>query len=361
MARPPKPWWHSSWGEWCVHIKGKRHRLGPDKDAAEIRFHELMSKPEKQKLSSDSVAVILDSFLDWVKKHKAKRTYKWYSDFAQSFLDHAPKRLTVGQLKPFHVQEWVDSKDTWSDSTRKGAITTIKTALRFACKQGYIDSSPIAYIEKPAGGRREVVIPDDHYRKMLEVKDEAFRDLITVAWEVGARPQEILIVEAKDVDLERQCWIFERKDSKGKKRRRVVYLTDTALKITKKLMEKWPEGKLFRNTRGVAYNPIAVACRFRGLKKKLGTKYCLTNVRHSWINRLLKSGVDHVTVSVLAGHSDATMIANVYQHLAHDPAYLLKALKRADASNGERADSVPPDARPTDKTQERTPRHRKRT
>ena len=303
---------------------------GDRKEEATRKFGQLLSQPQKRVLPSDAVAVILDAFLDSVQKHKAKRTYKWYADFAQSFLDHAPKGLTVGQLKPYHVQQWVDSKDTWSDSTRKGAITTVKTALRWACKQGYIDSSPIAYMEKPSAGRREVIIPHEHYDKMLaNTKDECFRDVLTVAWEIGARPQELLGVEARHVDLERQCWIFERVESKGKRVQRVVFLTEKALEISRRLMEKYPEGKLFRNTRGKPYNPIAVSCRFRTLKKKVGRKYCLYHCRHSWINRLLKAGVDHVTVALLAGHADPSMVARVYQHHSHDPHYLLNQLNKA--------------------------------
>lgn len=335
MPRPNKIWWWGSRGEWAVTIQGKRHRLGPDKEEATRKFGELLAKPQRRAVPSDSVAAILDAFIDWVQKHKAERTYDWYKDFAQSFLDSIPKGLAIGQLKPFHVQTWVDAHNTWGDSTKRGAIITVKRALRWACKQGYIENSPIAYMEKPAGGRREVIIPEDHYKTMLAAtKDQTFRDLLTVAWECGPRPQEIIGltgVEARHVNLEWKCWIFERIESKGKKTQRVVYLTDPALEITKRLMEKWPEGKLFRNTKGVPFNPIAASCRFRTLKKKVGKKYCLYNFRHTWINRLLKAGVDHVTVSVLAGHADASMVAKVYQHLAHDPEYLLKQIRRANA------------------------------
>ena len=45
MARRPKPWWNDDRGEYNVNIRGERHRLGPDKDEAERKFHELMAKP----------------------------------------------------------------------------------------------------------------------------------------------------------------------------------------------------------------------------------------------------------------------------------------------------------------------------
>jgi hypothetical protein len=49
--------------------------------------------------------------------------------------------------------------------------------------------------------------------------------------------------------------------------------------------------------------------------RRYGTKYCLYAFRHTWCNRALKNGVDPITVSVLMGHADTSMLAKVYQHL----------------------------------------------
>ena len=42
MPRPQKIWYWKARKEWCVKIDGIRHRLGPDKKAAEDKFHALM-------------------------------------------------------------------------------------------------------------------------------------------------------------------------------------------------------------------------------------------------------------------------------------------------------------------------------
>ena len=47
------------------------------------------------------------------------------------------------------------------------------------------------------------------------------------------------------------------------------------------------------------------------------------------MNRLLKKGVDSLTVAFLAGHSDPSTLAKVYAHLSQDPQYLLNQVKRA--------------------------------
>jgi len=58
-------------------------------------------------------------------------------------------------------------------------------------------------------------------------------------------------------------------------------------------------------------------------------KHFLTEFRHSYCHRLLKAGVDALTVSVLMGHSDPTMIAKVYSHLSHAPDYLRDVLRKS--------------------------------
>ena len=201
-----------------------------------------MNRPnEPGRGPSSLVLVVLDSFLDWCEKHRAPRTYDWYRDYLQSFVSTLPADLTISDLKPFHVQRWVDSQPGWKTGKR-GAIIAVQRALNWATKMGLIDSNPVRYIEKPQAARRDIVITEDEYAWILaQLKDEEFRDLLIVCWETGCRPQEILSVEARHVDLAGGRWVFPPKESKGKKRHRVVYLTDAALEVTKGLMERWPQ------------------------------------------------------------------------------------------------------------------------
>jgi hypothetical protein len=51
--------------------------LGPDREVAFSRYHELMGRPraEPQPVAADAVLGVLDAFLEWCSKHKAGRTY----------------------------------------------------------------------------------------------------------------------------------------------------------------------------------------------------------------------------------------------------------------------------------------------
>ncbi len=100
MSRTPKPWWRKSRKLWFVMLDGRQVNLGSDREAAHRRFHELMIQPKKRVVASGAVVQVIDRFLDWTLNNRAKRTYEWYRDRCQWFVDTIPAGLTVAALKP---------------------------------------------------------------------------------------------------------------------------------------------------------------------------------------------------------------------------------------------------------------------
>lgn len=330
MARSPKPWYWKARKAWFVTIAGVRHFLSEDKKEAELKFHQMMAIPTQQSIRGDTLVILFDQYLTWTKRHRSRATFNWYQRYLQEFIQTIPAHLTVGQLKPYHVQNWVDSDADKSSSTRRAKIRSVKRALNWAKQQGYINSQPLAGLTMPEDGRRDRMISEEEYAAILAAtSDTDFQNVIITAWETGARPQEITAVEARHVDLKHSRWIFPREEAKGKKRPRVIYLTPVAETITLRLMKQFPEGPLFRNSEGTPWKKDAINCRFSRLKATLKTKYCLYHFRHSFATRKLKSGVDPLTVAELLGHADPSMLAKVYQHLSHDPSFMLEQLRRS--------------------------------
>ena len=107
---------------------------------------------------SPVVVGILDVFLEWVKTHKAAGTYESYLRRVQSFVDYLRKEklmgLGVADLKPLHVQGWVDSHKGWNPGMKRGRMTVVQRALNWAEKLGHIERSPIRHMEKPPQGKR---------------------------------------------------------------------------------------------------------------------------------------------------------------------------------------------------------------
>jgi integrase len=218
----PKPWYRATRGVWYVTLDGRQFNLGPDKEAAFEQYHQLMGMEPEQRLVGTSVAEILDAYLDWCKSHRAPGTYDWYKDRCQKFVDFIPRGLKFDQFKPYHLQRWIDSYKTWSSGNKRNACPSIQRAMNWAVQQGYI--------EKPPAGKRDLVVTPAEFKTLIEsTRDRAFRDILQIAWETGARPQEILRVEHRHVDIANRRWVFPPEEAKGGKNHRIVYLNDAAV------------------------------------------------------------------------------------------------------------------------------------
>lgn len=387
MARRPKPWYRKARRSWFVTIAGVQHNLGPSKAEAYEQFHQLMRQPLRSKVHPESLVAVADAFLDWVQKNRSAATFGWYRGRLQRFLRVYPD-LRVSELKPFHVQKWVDQGVGHSPTTKRNNIRAVKRCLAWAAKQGYIERDPIADLEAPSPSRREQIVTPDQFDEILAaVPDQAFTDLLRIVWETGCRPQECLRVEGRHVDELQGRWIFPASEAKMKAMPRVVYLTSLAAEITERMQSLYSVGPLFRNSQGNPWDKDSVSCAFDRLRVRLGkTKMkqqgivianteielmiphlsqvrivkgetvsksnaelrsearrkltqrharvlvpslSLYTLRHSWATNALKRGVDALTVAILMGHKDPSTLARTYQHLSHDPKHLLKQAKRA--------------------------------
>lgn len=387
MPHFPKPFFKQARGLWYVQVDGRQVNLGPDQTAAFRRYHQLMQQPQRRLVSDELVASLADAFLEWVEAHRAPDSYEWYRYRLQRFCQRYPD-LRTADLKPFHVQQWVDSYPDLSRTSQRNYFRAVKRCLKWAQQQGHIETNPIALMVVPVADRRETLVTADEFAALLEcIRSADFRDLVLTTWETGCRPQESLRVEAKHVDLVHNRWVFPIRESKGRKAPRVVYLTDAALEITRRRMAMYPEGPLFRNGDGDPWTTCAVNNAFHRIQIRLGRQrllaagesvdpeeistlierlkptkrvrgretpktplelrgeakrkltarlaksrvpqYSLYALRHSWATRALQSGVDALTVAILMGHSDPSTLARVYQHLAHNPEHMRSQLQRA--------------------------------
>ena len=389
----PKPFYRKSRKTWYVQISGRQVNLGQDRIDAFRRYYEIMANPPEKRLESVDhgegikLSQLFDFFLEWLQHNRSTATYGWYQYRLQRFADFYPD-LTVSQLKPFHVQQWVDQYQEHATTTSRNYMRSVKSCLKWATRQGYIERDPIAGLEVPAGEARDVFIPKDEFDQILAAISESnLRDLMIVTYETGCRPQESLRLEIRHVDLNAQRWVLPRSEAKGKKAPRAVYLTPVAAEIVKRLIAGRTDGFVFRNSNGKKWTVSAVNCAFTRIRDRFGIaamdeqkiqipeseieaqikklrlvrmqagkevpktkaeirceakrkvrkrmahqyapKYSLYALRHSWATNALQSGVDSLTVAILMGHKDPSMLVKVYQHLSHNPKHLLKEAKKA--------------------------------
>lgn len=416
MPHSPKPFFKANRNTWYVEVDRVQHPLGkhPDGTPPPVKKHgvwqappeimaafykKMAAAPEPLPVSPSAVAsgelvvAVLDQFLEWCQKHKAHLTYVWYRDRTQWFARTIPKHLPVAELRPIHVERWVDAHPNWSPSHQRGCKIAVQRAFHWAEKMGIIDRNPIRFLEKPQAGKREQVISPEQYEELLgHFSDEEFSDLLAMAWHTGARPQETIRIEARHFDQPNRRVVLPPKEAKGKKRYRIIYLNDDSLELLRRRVERHPSGRLFRNEDGNPWTAWAVNSRFcrfqqnlgkrllkdggfsldakevhalaatlkptrtvdgkaveKGEKERIqearkkllnreaakrGAKYCLYAFRHTFANRLLEAGIDSLTVSTLLGHVDGTMLSRVYSHLQQKADHLLDAVNRVTTGAG---------------------------
>jgi integrase len=358
VARTASPWYWEARNAWYVIKDGRRQFLGDHPaDAAPPRkkrgkwvvppairdsFHDLMSAKAAVPATAPaivpdglSVAEVFDKFLGWCENNRSARSYEWYRNHIQDFTNSLPDPagMPVATLKPYHLVEWADRHPTWGDSHRRGALIAVQRPFNWAAKLGYIDTSPVwRRVDKPEVKRREnPVTPADFAAILGRVKDQPFRDLLTFAWETGCRPQEARHIEARHVHQDRSRVEIPPAEAKGRKRRRIIFLSPAAAEIVTRLAAAHPAGKLFRNVDGNPWTVDSVGCRFGRLKAKLGRRFSAYDLRHGFVDRKLAEGLDLLTIAGLLGHKDGTMLVKHYEHRSRDHTHLLSAVNRQAA------------------------------
>ena len=239
-------------------------------------------------------------------------------------LNGAIPNKRIHDLCPHDVQRWLDGKG-WNTTTRKIAVKAIKAAFNWGVRQGLIPSSPLIGLRTPAALTRDVLVTPEQWKIIVAKAKGELREILVFLRETGCRPQEARIIEAAHVRGDHV--ILPKVDSKGLKYNRVIWLTPAAEALIRRLAAERPEGKLFRNKWGKPWTTGRLNERCAGLK--LDFHFFPYALRHTWITEALERGVDPVTLAILAGHRDTTMICRVYQHLARVPGHLKASLMKA--------------------------------
>ena len=341
MGRPKKqarePFWRADRSCYYVQQGTKQVRLAADKDEAWRLWHELMARKPEDRAFAPVVArnlaalEVVDLFLGWAEKNRDRLTYEAYKRRLQNLADSIPPTLGYRELKPYHLTRVCDAKG-WNSTTKSDFIAAVQRAFNWALEEGIIDDHPLPKVKKPARRVRELAIgPALYAEAMGAIKEPNFRLLLGFAWESGVRPQEIRIIEARHVDLEMRRVVIPPSEAKGRKRHRVIYLTDGAAALLAPLVAGRPDGPVFRNSEGAPWTKDAINCAFCRLKEKIGKKLHLGAWRKGYATEAIKAGVDLSTLAGLMGHQDGRMLTSVYSKVAQDPEHMAEAARKAKA------------------------------
>jgi integrase len=322
-----KPFWRESKGAWYCWIDGHQRSLGPKKQLAWGKYRELLEEKKEAARSQDwTVRQCFDYYLEHAASFKANTLRN-----RRQTLDRFCREAKVGGL-PWrglsvdHLESWLKLHADWSQSMRRSAINYVMAAFNHCVDRKKLAENPIHGLTKPRWERRREVISPEDERKVYEASKGAFRDILTVLRGTGARPGELCSARIEHyaggiITLEEH-----KTDETGEDR--TIYLTGEAREVAERLIGSRTEGPIFLNSRGQAWTPDTLYCRFKRLRKKLGLGDGVFpyNLRHRFTSDAINNGnANPALVAKALGHTDLKMLLKHY--LKEDPEAVRRALE----------------------------------
>jgi integrase len=255
-----------------------------------------------------------------------------------SFLLFAGKDIRVRSLTPRLVEDWMATCSLESPGSRNRYRAFILAPLNWATSEKagrLLHQTPLrgrlpAEKERTRGG--EAVWPPGVYEKIHAAASPAFRPFLQACGFTGARPSLVSRVEAKHYNVALRVWdvaaLYERNATKKTTR---VWLTDpTTRALVERLNALWPEGPVFRTSRGNPWSRCEITRSFHAARDKAGLpqSIILYGLRHTFATRFLQAHPGELEyLRVLLGHKDLKMILQTYSHLIDQHAAVHKVLE----------------------------------
>jgi integrase len=295
-------------------------------------WHEYMTVQNAPTAGDENpLSLVLDLYLQHLRDSKASaKTLKDYKDFFQWFIDRWPK-LTVRELRSFHMQTWFREHPKWGPSYRNKIGTAFKAALNWATGAdggNIIPKNPLDGMSLPQSRSRgaEVLISDEDHKRLLAVVPEDLKRVLIALRHTGTRPSNIWRAEARNLDRVGHTLVYAdwntdpdtpaHKTAKKTGRALVITLTPVVFDMCCRLADQHPSGPLFRTKKGEPWTACKLANRLRWYTKRLGIEHVICyGYRHSVATELLEKGVPDAEVAAILGHTGTDMIYRHYGHL----------------------------------------------
>ncbi|QDU47870.1 tyrosine-type recombinase/integrase [Gimesia panareensis] len=230
--------------------------------------------------------------------------------------------LPLSDLKKGHIQEWIDSHESWkSPATHRGVIAVVNAAFNRA-EEMFGVVNPIKGLKKPKENPRLASLSPEEEQALYDICEPCFSNFLFAAINTGLRPfSELARLTAEDIEEHDRGMMWRVYASKTDKTRKIPVRPEVA-ELTRKLMKTAPKGSgkpIFRNTWGKPWKRMNGVLRFINLKKKLKWnedpvkgKYSCYTCRHTFVHRMLSGywtegkGASIETVAELIGDTPTT-------------------------------------------------------
>jgi integrase len=258
-----------------------------------------------------SLIEVIEQFIEAKKHQVSPSTIERYR-FGLNYVKEAlGSKSSFAGIKKSDVDKVISSgSETLSDSTKSLSVSSINTVLRhfkillnWAYDRGLIEHVPpikqLKLQKKPIRW-----LTKDDVNKVLDNCSEAFGDLVKLYILTGARRNEILYCEWKQIDLKSNRILLPRVKSKQKE---YLYLNKQAKSIILKYRGSTP--RPFQWTKDQVRHEYARTCT------KAEITSTIHDLRRTCGARLVEKGVDIFRVSKFLRHSSVKVTQDHYVDL----------------------------------------------
>jgi integrase len=228
----------------------------------------------------------------------------------------------VDRIEPKDVEKFIQwrSKQT---SKKTGKLITgdsinhelivLKTIFKRLVSANVLSQSPARDIKHLSKNERTFhVLTDDEEKIYLMAAPQPLRDVAALMIETGMRPSEIYGLKRQNVNIEKG--FLQVTGSKTKSSNRKIWLSDKARNLLQNRSDKFkgvylfPKGETDGATATNHLNDQHTAAL-----KRIGLKFRLYDLRHTFATRILENDIDLLTLASMLGHSSLNHVMR-YAH-----------------------------------------------
>lgn len=215
------------------------------------------------------------------------------------------------------LQDVVSKYNDKSKSTIGFIRTVLKQTFSYAIKRGYIEKDITQYVDYEYTESAEAIHSDfsiEEIKKMWEYLPllPNIKYALIMCY-TGMRPQEMLLIENKNVYLEERYMIGGMKTQAG--RNRIIPIHQKLLPIIRELYN--PENKyLIVNTKGGCYTYANFYQIWRKLMESLEMDHLPHDGRHTLATALDRVKAPDTCIKLILGHTIEDFTKRVYTHKA---------------------------------------------